>query len=43
MTADITIEDHEYLRHGDRAMMLTLYRPAGAGPFPFVIDLHGGA
>lgn len=43
MTADTVIQDHEYLRHGDRALSLTLYRPAGDGPFPFVIDLHGGA
>jgi acetyl esterase len=43
MTADISIQDHEYLRHGERPMLLTLYRPAGKGPFPFVIDLHGGA
>lgn len=38
-----TTDDIEYLRHGDRPMMLRLYRPAGAGPFPGVIDLHGGA
>lgn len=40
---DFTTEDMEYLRHGDDALMLRLYRPAGAGPFPVVIDLHGGA
>lgn len=43
MPADVTTEDHTYLRHGDRAMMLTLYRPGGDGPHPFVVDLHGGA
>jgi len=42
-TAQYTTDDIEYLRHGDRPMMLRLYRPAGAGPFPGVIDLHGGA
>lgn len=42
-TQDFTTTDIEYLRHGDRAMMLRLFRPAGAGPFPAVIDLHGGA
>ncbi len=36
-------EEIEYLRHGDRAMMLRVYRPSGTGPFPVVIDLHGGA
>ncbi|NKB59849.1 MAG: alpha/beta fold hydrolase [Alphaproteobacteria bacterium] len=39
----IAVEDIEYLRHGDRAMMLRLFRPDGAGPFPVVVDLHGGA
>lgn len=42
-TRDFTAEDIAYLRHGDRKMMLRLFRPAGAGPFPVVIDLHGGA
>ena len=37
------IEDLEYLRHGDRSMMLQLYRPVGKGPFPVIVDLHGGA
>lgn len=38
-----TTEDRVYLRHGDRAMSLRLFRPQGPGPFPAVIDLHGGA
>lgn len=42
-TVQYTTDDIEYLRHGDRSMMLTLYRPAGKGPFPGIIDLHGGA
>jgi acetyl esterase/lipase len=42
-TQDFTTEEIEYLRHGDRAMTLRLFRPAGAGPFPVVVDLHGGA
>ena len=33
----------EYLRHGDRALKLRVFRPRGDGPFPAVIDLHGGA
>ena len=46
MTATLTevrTEDHEYLRHGDRGLVLRLFRPAGSGPFPAVVDLHGGA
>src|ERR1043165_6944204 len=40
---EFTTEDVEYLRHGDRALKLRLYKPKGAGPFPAVVDLHGGA
>ena len=38
----MTTQDIDYLHHGDRAMILTLTSPAGDGPFPAVIDLHGG-
>jgi acetyl esterase/lipase len=41
--ANIIVEDIEFLRHGERPLLLTLYLPAGDGPFPLVIDLHGGA
>ncbi len=37
-----TIEDIEYLRHGERSMKCRLYRPDGEGPFPVIVDLHGG-
>ncbi len=42
-TQTFTTEDIDYLRHGDKALKLRLFRPDGAGPFPAVIDLHGGA
>jgi len=42
-TYEFTTEDLEYLRHGDLALKLRLYKPRGTGPFPAVIDLHGGA
>jgi acetyl esterase/lipase len=42
-TSEHTTEDIAYLRHGDEAVMLRLYRPLGPGPFPLVVDLHGGA
>jgi acetyl esterase/lipase len=42
-TYEFTTEDLEYLRHGDRALKLRVFRPRGDGPFPAVIDLHGGA
>ena len=42
-TYEVTTEDAEYLRHGDKGLTLRLYKPRGDGPFPAVIDLHGGA
>ncbi len=38
-----TTESVEYIRHGDKPYMIKLYKPSGDGPFPMVIDLHGGA
>jgi len=38
-----TTEEFEYVRHGDKPQMAKLYRPTGDGPFPIVLDLHGGA
>jgi len=38
-----TTEDLEYIRHGSTPWMARLYRPTGGGPFPMVVDLHGGA
>ena len=38
-----TTEDLEYIRHGSTPWMARLYRPTGGGPFPMVLDLHGGA
>jgi acetyl esterase len=42
-TYEFTTEDTEYLRHGERRLIARLYRPKGTGPFPAVVDLHGGA
>lgn len=42
-TLNYMAEDIEYLHHGSRPMALRLFHPAGAGPFPAVLDLHGGA
>jgi len=43
MTHDIAVEDVEYTRHGDTPLLARLYRPKGAGPFPIMVELHGGA
>jgi acetyl esterase/lipase len=40
---EITTEDVEYLRHGDRKLIARLYKPNRAGRFAAVVDLHGGA
>lgn len=42
-TYEITIEDTEYLRHGAKLLLARVHRPRGAGPFPMIVDLHGGA
>ena len=39
----IDVEDVEYLRHGDKPLLARIYKPRGSGPFPLMIDLHGGA
>ena len=40
---DIDVEDVEYLRHGDTPLLARLFTPRGTGPFPMIVDLHGGA
>jgi acetyl esterase len=42
-TLDITVEEIEYLRHGDKPLLARLFKPRGSGPFPLIVDLHGGA
>jgi acetyl esterase len=43
MSYEIKVEDVEYLRHGSTPYLARLYRPQGVGPFPIVVELHGGA
>ncbi len=40
---DIDVEDVEYLRHGDAPLLARLFKPRGSGPFPALVELHGGA
>ena len=42
-TYDIDIADVEYLRHSDTPLLARLFRPRGSGPFPIMVELHGGA
>src|ERR1700720_3785896 len=39
----VRIEDVEYQRQGERALLARLYRPSGTGPYPAVVQVHGGA
>ena len=40
---EVEIEDVEYLRHGDSPLLARLFKPQGDGPFPVMVELHGGA
>lgn len=35
--------DIEYRRAGDESWLARIYQPKGAGPFPALLDVHGGA
>jgi acetyl esterase/lipase len=40
---EFDVGDVTYVTHAGRPLLAQLYRPRGAGPFPIMIDLHGGA
>src|SRR5262247_409158 len=41
---DLNVTEVEYRRSkAGRPLMARIYQPVGAGPFPTVLDLHGGA
>ena len=40
---DIKSWDVEYRRDPVRTLMARIYQPQGAGPFPVLLDVHGGA
>src|SRR6266542_4366165 len=40
---ELEIEDVEYIRHDDKPLLLRLLKPSGQGPFPLIVQLHGGA
>lgn len=42
-STEVRIEDVEYQRQGGRALLARLYRPAGTGPYPATLQIHGGA
>src|SRR3954447_20184983 len=40
---EVKVEDIEYRRDGDRAWLALTYQPQGEGPFPALLEIHGGA
>jgi acetyl esterase/lipase len=40
---DIEVWDVEFRRSPTRQLMARIYQPQGPGPFPTILDLHGGA
>jgi acetyl esterase len=42
-THSVQERDVTYLQHGDRSYAAHLYQPDGDGPFPAVVEVHGGA
>jgi acetyl esterase len=42
-THPFDVEDIEYLCHGDKPLLARVFRPLGQGPFPALVECHGGA
>lgn len=40
---EVDIEEIEYLNHNGKPLIARVFKPRGKGPFPAVIDAHGGA
>lgn len=40
---EFTVRDVEYRRDGDHSWLAMMYLPQGDGPFPALLDIHGGA
>ncbi|HEX2387096.1 MAG TPA: alpha/beta hydrolase [Candidatus Binatia bacterium] len=40
---EVDVRDAEYQRIDGKPWLIRLYQPQGAGPFPALIDVHGGA
>jgi acetyl esterase/lipase len=43
ITQKFDVSDVEYLRHGDKPLLARVYKPIGQGPFPALVECHGGA
>jgi acetyl esterase/lipase len=42
-TYEFQVRDIVYQRNGDKVRLARIYQPAGPGPFPAVLQIHGGA
>ncbi|MCI0829840.1 MAG: alpha/beta hydrolase [Chloroflexi bacterium] len=42
-TYEVDIADVEYLSHGTTPLLARVFKPEGSGPFPIMVELHGGA
>jgi acetyl esterase/lipase len=40
---EFMVKDLDYQPHGGKQRLARLYQPAGSGPFPAVLQVHGGA
>jgi acetyl esterase/lipase len=40
---EVDVRDVEYQRLGNQPWLLRIYQPKGSGPFPTIVDVHGGA
>jgi acetyl esterase len=40
---EVEVRDVEYQRQAGKPWLARVYRPVGTGPFPTVVDVHGGA
>jgi acetyl esterase len=40
---EVDVRDVEYQRQTDKAWLARVYQPRGTGPFPTIVDVHGGA
>ena len=42
-THEFDVAEIEYLRHDDKPLLARIYTPRGDGPFPALVECHGGA
>ena len=42
-TYSINITEEIYIQDGEESFKARIYQPEGAGPFPVLLDVHGGA